>query len=172
VERLVPAKCPFRFPLEIAHLTRLQFNPISATPRIASCPPQASNHRTNASRDITRRSTSSKPAKPRTNAPFSFSRDSEALRRGALQRGTNDDLDDEIQKKIKSKYPLTNIIFEDTREAVLFQSRKQHARYDLTKPRTSPICSISSTPMSNRTSSALSRRSRSSQTRSRHWRAD
>ncbi len=46
---------------------------------------------------------------------------------------TSDDLDDEIQKKIKSKYPLTNIIFEDTREAVLFQSRTEHARFDLTK---------------------------------------
>lgn len=44
-----------------------------------------------------------------------------------------DDLDDEIQKKIKKKYPLGNIIFEDTQHAVLLQSRKEHARYDLTK---------------------------------------
>jgi hypothetical protein len=56
-----------------------------------------------------------------------------------LQRGhweakdTSDDLDVEIQKKIKSKYPLTNTIFEDTRQAVLFQNRKEVARYDLTK---------------------------------------
>jgi predicted helicase len=45
-----------------------------------------------------------------------------------------DDLDDEIQRKIKKKYPLGNIIFEDTQQAVLFQSRKEFARFDLTKP--------------------------------------
>ncbi len=79
-------------------------------------------------------------------------RDLYNLARGYWEaKDTSDDLDDDRQKgtgsessrclspfadqkKIKSKYPLTNIIFEDTREAVLFQSRKQHARYDLTRP--------------------------------------
>ena len=53
-------------------------------------------------------------------------------------KDTNDDLDDEIQKKIKSKYPLTNIIFEDTRQAVLFQNRKPAARFDLPGRREHP----------------------------------
>jgi site-specific DNA-methyltransferase (adenine-specific) len=34
----------------------------------------------------------------------------------------DDDLDDEIRKKTKAGYPLTNIIFEDTRRAVLYQN--------------------------------------------------
>src|SRR5260370_6417193 len=36
-------------------------------------------------------------------------------------KDTGDDLDTEITKKSKKGYPLTNTIFEDTREAGLFQ---------------------------------------------------
>ena len=46
-------------------------------------------------------------------------------------KDTDDDLDAEIQKKIKKKYPLTNTIFEDTQRAVLFQNAKECQRYDL-----------------------------------------
>jgi hypothetical protein len=43
-------------------------------------------------------------------------RDAYGLRRGFWKaKDTDDDLDAEIQKKIDKKYPLTNIIFEDTR---------------------------------------------------------
>lgn len=49
-------------------------------------------------------------------------------------KDTADDLDAEIKKKVGKKYPLTNTIFEDTRRAVLFQDRKEVARFDLTKP--------------------------------------
>jgi hypothetical protein len=37
-------------------------------------------------------------------------------------KDTNDDLDTEIKAKIARGYPLTNIIFEDTRWAVLYQN--------------------------------------------------
>jgi hypothetical protein len=37
-------------------------------------------------------------------------------------KDTDDNLDAEIQKKITKGYPLTNTIFEDTRQAVLFWS--------------------------------------------------
>ncbi len=57
------------------------------------------------------------------------------LRRGYWEaKDTHDDLDAEIRKKIDKGYPLSNIIFEDTRQAVLFQGRRERARYDLTNP--------------------------------------
>jgi len=40
-------------------------------------------------------------------------------------KDSGDDLDDEIRKKIAKGYPLTNIIFEDTRRAVLYQNKQQ-----------------------------------------------
>jgi len=45
----------------------------------------------------------------------------------------DDDLDTEIASKKKKKYPLDNIIFENTREAVLYQNGREAARYDLTQ---------------------------------------
>jgi hypothetical protein len=50
-------------------------------------------------------------------------RDNLKLTRGIWEaKDTNDDLDTEITKKIASGYPLKNIIFEDTRRAVLYQN--------------------------------------------------
>ncbi len=46
-------------------------------------------------------------------------------------KDTGDDLDAEIRKKIKKGYPSTNIIFEDTRSAVLYQNGKEESRADL-----------------------------------------
>ncbi len=40
----------------------------------------------------------------------------------------------EISKKIGKGYPTSNIIFEDTRQAVLFQGGIERNRFDLTKP--------------------------------------
>jgi hypothetical protein len=55
-------------------------------------------------------------------------------RRGFWEaKDTDDDLDKEIAAKIAKGYPLNNTIFEDTREAVLFQSGQQRYRFDLTK---------------------------------------
>lgn len=39
-------------------------------------------------------------------------------------KDTHDDLDEEIRKKTRRGYPLTNTIFEDTRRAVLYQNRQ------------------------------------------------
>ncbi len=47
----------------------------------------------------------------------------------------DDDLDAEIQKKIAKGYPLNNIIFENTRRAVLFQGGQERYRFDLTDPK-------------------------------------
>ncbi|HEY7127923.1 MAG TPA: TIR domain-containing protein, partial [Ktedonobacterales bacterium] len=46
-----------------------------------------------------------------------------------------DDLETEIRKKIKDGYPLTNIIFEDTQRAVLYQHGKRVMEGDLRQPR-------------------------------------
>jgi predicted helicase len=43
-------------------------------------------------------------------------------------KDTKDDLDDEIQKKLRRGYPQDNIIFEDTQQAVLIQSRQEVMR--------------------------------------------
>ena len=48
-------------------------------------------------------------------------------------KDTKDDLDDEIYKKLKKGYPRTNIIFEDTEKAVLYQDNSEFDRYNLTK---------------------------------------
>ncbi|MFZ1011042.1 MAG: hypothetical protein WAN65_29660 [Candidatus Sulfotelmatobacter sp.] len=47
-------------------------------------------------------------------------------------KDTDDNLDEEIKKKKAKGYPLTNIIFEDTRTAVLYQSKEEVLRVDLT----------------------------------------
>jgi predicted helicase len=49
-------------------------------------------------------------------------------------KDTSDDLDAEIEKKKSKGYPLNNIIFEDTREAVLYQGGAEFDRYDLSDP--------------------------------------
>jgi len=46
-------------------------------------------------------------------------------------KDTNDDLDQEIEKKKRKGYPQDNIIFEDTREAVLIQDRQEVIRCDM-----------------------------------------
>jgi predicted helicase len=45
----------------------------------------------------------------------------------------SDDLETEIKAKIALGYPLSNIIFEDTRQAILWQNQKQVGRFDLGK---------------------------------------
>ncbi|MCU0466466.1 MAG: hypothetical protein MUF38_18095 [Anaerolineae bacterium] len=49
-------------------------------------------------------------------------------------KDTRDDLETEIAKKIGKDYPLQNIIFEDTRQAVLYQNKRRVGAYDLTSP--------------------------------------
>ena len=45
-----------------------------------------------------------------------------------------DDLDAEIQKKFRRGYPQDNIVFEDLREAVLFQNRQEVVRCPVDDP--------------------------------------
>ncbi|HEY8292130.1 MAG TPA: hypothetical protein VIG44_06565, partial [Thermomicrobiales bacterium] len=47
-------------------------------------------------------------------------------------KDSRDDLDEEIRKKTAKGYPLTNIIFEDTRRAVLYQNKQQAMDVPLT----------------------------------------
>ena len=71
----------------------------------------------------------------RTIFPDGTLRDEFNLPRGYWEaKDTHDDLDKEIQEKIKKGYPLSNIIFEDTRRAVLVQDGRERARFDLTNP--------------------------------------
>ena len=68
--------------------------------------------------------------------PDGTMRDSNSLPRGYWEaKDTGDDLDTEITKKSKKGYPLTNTIFEDTREAVLFQNKNVAMRVQLTDPK-------------------------------------
>ena len=56
-------------------------------------------------------------------------RDDFHMKRGFWEaKDTQDKLEDEIRKKIKKGYPLTNTIFEDTQTAHLFQNGKQAMR--------------------------------------------
>jgi len=69
----------------------------------------------------------------RTVFPDGTLRDAYNLPRGYWEaKNTDDDLDDEIRKKIDKKYPLNNIIFEDIRRAVLYQKRVEVRHFDLT----------------------------------------
>ncbi|HZK82407.1 MAG TPA: N-6 DNA methylase, partial [Humisphaera sp.] len=49
-------------------------------------------------------------------------------------KDTSDNLDVEIIKKTKTGYPLNNIIFEDTRTAILIQNKNEVMRADLKDP--------------------------------------
>ncbi len=50
-------------------------------------------------------------------------------------KDSHDDLDREIERKIRRGYPLANTIFEDTRRAVLYQDRAPACTADLADPR-------------------------------------
>ena len=49
-------------------------------------------------------------------------------------KDTHDDLDAEIQRKFNRGYPRDNIVFEDSRTAVLFQNRQEAMRVDMSRP--------------------------------------
>ncbi|RJP30434.1 MAG: DNA helicase [Candidatus Omnitrophota bacterium] len=68
----------------------------------------------------------------RTIRPDGTLRDVNGLPRGYWEaKDTNDSLEEEIRKKIDKGYPLTNIIFEDTQRAVLYQNKKRAFAVDL-----------------------------------------
>lgn len=63
-------------------------------------------------------------------------RDSLRMARGYWEaKDSHDDLDAEIQKKFNAGYPRDNIVFEDSRTAVLFQNRQETMRADMARPR-------------------------------------
>jgi predicted helicase len=62
--------------------------------------------------------------------------DANSLPRGFWEsKDSHDDLDREIDRKIRRGYPLGNTIFEDTRRAVLYQNRTPVMRADLSNTR-------------------------------------
>ena len=67
--------------------------------------------------------------------PDGVLRDGFDLKRGFWEaKGAQSDLDKEIAKKIATGYPLTNTIFENTKRAVLFQSKKRAFEFNLQNP--------------------------------------
>ena len=71
----------------------------------------------------------------RSNKPDGTVRDSLRMTRGLWEaKDTHDDLDREIQYKLAQGYPSDNILFEDSRTAVLFQDRQEKLRVDMTDP--------------------------------------
>ncbi len=79
-------------------------------------------------------------------AEVSFTRNGKSIRpdavltKNAMPRGyweakdPSDDLDTEIRKKLAAGYPTTNIIFEDSRRAALYQGGREVGRFDLSDP--------------------------------------
>ena len=69
----------------------------------------------------------------RSNKPDGTVRDSLRMMRGLWEaKDTHDDLDREIQNKLAQGYPSDNILFEDSRIAVLFQDRQEAMRVNMT----------------------------------------
>ena len=69
----------------------------------------------------------------RSNKPDGTVRDSLRMTRGLWEaKNTHDDLDREIRNKLDQGYPNDNILFEDSRTAVLFQDRREVVRVDMT----------------------------------------
>ncbi|MBI5093646.1 MAG: transposase [Candidatus Hydrogenedentes bacterium] len=67
--------------------------------------------------------------------PDATIRDVNFLPRGYWEaKDTKDDLDAEIAKKLARGYPTTNIIFEDTRQGVLYQDGEEVLRVNLGQP--------------------------------------
>lgn len=74
-------------------------------------------------------------ALPSGRVPDGTLRDGFLLPRGYWEaKDTADELEAEIKLKIKNGYPLTNIIFEDTRRAILYQDGQPKLETDLTQP--------------------------------------
>ena len=77
---------------------------------------------------------------PELRAPSGIIPDGTALDSLRMTRGlweakdTHDNLDAEIQSKFERGYPRSNIIFEDSRVAVLFQNGGEAMRVDMTDP--------------------------------------
>ena len=68
------------------------------------------------------------------NRPDGTVKDSLRMNRGYWEaKDSQDDLDDEIQRKFNRGYPTDNIIFEDSQTAVLFQNRQQAMRVDMSR---------------------------------------
>jgi predicted helicase len=68
--------------------------------------------------------------------PDGVLRDSFDLKRGFWEaKGPQSDLDKEIARKIATGYPLINTIFENTKQAVLYQNKKRAYEYDLQNPK-------------------------------------
>ena len=62
-------------------------------------------------------------------------KDSLRMARGYWEaKDTHDDLDAEIQRKLDRGYPHDNIIFEDSRTAVLIQNREESMRVNMSRP--------------------------------------
>ena len=70
-----------------------------------------------------------------SNKPDGTIRDSLRMTRGLWEaKDTHDDLDREIQNKLSQGYSSANILFEDSRTAVLFQDQQEVMRTDMTDP--------------------------------------
>ena len=69
------------------------------------------------------------------NRPDGTVKDSLRMTRGYWEaKDSHDDLDAEIQAKFNRGYPRDNIVFEDSRVAVLFQNREEAMRVDMSRP--------------------------------------
>ena len=70
-----------------------------------------------------------------SNKPDGTIRDSLRMTRGLWEaKDTHDDLDREIENKLSQGYSSDNILFEDSRTAVLFQDQQEVMRTDMTDP--------------------------------------
>ncbi len=69
--------------------------------------------------------------------------DKNGLPRGYYEaKDAADDLEAEIARKFARAYPTTNIIFEDTRRAILYQNGREYARADLTPKQSADFAAL------------------------------
>ena len=74
-------------------------------------------------------------ASSKGNKPDGTIRDALRMARGYWEaKDPHDDLDAEIRVKFNQGYPRDNIVFEDSRIAVLFQNREEAMRVDISRP--------------------------------------
>ena len=72
---------------------------------------------------------------PNNVIPDGTVKDSLRMARGYWEaKDSHDDLDAEIRRKFDRGYPRDNIIFEDSRTAVLYQNREEAMRADMSRP--------------------------------------
>ena len=106
----------------------------------------------------------------KTVRPDGTFRDDYYITRGHWEaKDTDDNLETEIKRKIAKGYPLGNTIFEDTRQAFLYQNGQLAMKADISQPQALADLLTPSSPTPSRPTRVSARRSASSRSGSPTW---